>query len=105
MYYLVLFFFIFGIILCLDRSLVLKYVFFIFLIIIINYFFDLNFYLKVLFCVLSVGSSGSIFIFLFLKLLVEFLYFVFEVIGCFWVIIMFERFFDVVYFKKIYAVE
>lgn len=105
MYYLASLFSIFGIISCSDKSSILKYVLSILLITTINHFFDLNLYSKALLCALSVGSSGSISIFLFSKAPIEFLYLVLEMIGCFWAVIMFERFFDAVYTKKTYAAE
>jgi len=105
MYYLASIFSIFGIISCSDKSSILKYVLSILLITTINHFFDLNLYSKALFCALSVGSSGSISIFLFSKAPIEFLYLVLEMIGCFWAVIMFERFFAAIYSKKAYTAD
>lgn len=54
---------------------------------------------------MSVGSSGSISIFLFSKAPIEFLYLVLEMVGCFWAVIMFERFFAAIYPKKAYTAD
>lgn len=105
MYYLASLFSIFGIISCSDKSSILKYVLSILLITTINHFFDLNLYSKALLCALSVGSSGSISIFLFSKAPIEFLYLVLEMVGCFWAVIMFERFFAAIYPKKAYTAD
>ncbi|BCS82224.1 SpoIIE family protein phosphatase [Anaerocellum diazotrophicum] len=105
LYYLASLFSIFGIISCSDKSLVLKYVLSILLIITINHFLSLNLYSRALLCALSVGSSGSISIFLYSKPPVEFLYLVLEMIGCFWAVVMFDRFLDSVFSKKVYSTD